>query len=69
MVRQATRAAEENAAERKETTGRDVLRIGRTLEELGDARCPLCRTVLVARLGRSGPRFFCRCPPRKPLAA
>jgi hypothetical protein len=29
---------------------------------LGDARCPCCRTPLVARIGRHGPYFPCRCP-------
>jgi hypothetical protein len=65
MVRRATRAAEENAAERKDKAGREVIRIRRTLEELWDARCPLCRMVLVARLGRAGPGFFCRCPSKR----
>ena len=69
MVRRATRAAEEDAAEREARAGRETLRIRRTLEGLCDARCPLCRMVLVARLGRAGPGFFCRCPRRRPLAA
>ncbi len=25
------------------------------------ARCPLCRASLVPRMGRTGPRFHCRC--------
>jgi hypothetical protein len=29
---------------------------------VGDARCPCCRTPLVARMGRHGPYFPCRCP-------
>jgi len=57
MVRRATRAAEENAAERTEVTDREVIRIRRTLEELVDARCPVCRMVLVARLGRAARAF------------
>jgi hypothetical protein len=31
-------------------------------EVLGVARCPCCHTELVARMGRSGPYFACRCP-------
>jgi hypothetical protein len=26
------------------------------------ARCPVCRRVLVARMGRRGPTFVCGCP-------
>lgn len=26
-----------------------------------EPRCPLCRYVLVARMGRNGPDFFCAC--------
>ena len=40
---------------------RETHRLGRTHDELGMARCPICRTVLVARLGRAGPYFFCGC--------
>jgi hypothetical protein len=29
---------------------------------VGEARCPLCRAPLVARMGRGGPCFPCRCP-------
>lgn len=38
----------------------------RSAEELGVARCPLCRHPLVARLDRQGPYFFCQCPRRRP---
>ena len=65
MVRRsidAARAAEEDAAKTEVVTGREVLRIRRTLEALGDARCPVCRAMLIARQGRAGPYFFCRCP-------
>jgi hypothetical protein len=34
-------------------------------EIVGDARCPCCRTPLVARMGRHGPYFYCRCHERK----
>ncbi len=35
-----------------------------TYDDLGTARCPLCRAPLVARQGRAGPYFHCLCPPR-----
>jgi len=57
------RAAEERAPA---PTKREIIGIRRTLETLGDARCPLCRAILIARQGRAGPYFFCRCP-RKPI--
>jgi hypothetical protein len=40
---------------------REAVSIRMTQEELGVARCPLCQAVLVARLGRAGPHFYCRC--------
>jgi hypothetical protein len=46
-------------------TAREVISIRQTLDELGSARCPLCRGVLVARQGRAGPYFYCHCV-RKP---
>lgn len=30
-------------------------------EALDTARCPCCRAPLVARMGREGPYFHCRC--------
>ncbi len=30
-------------------------------EALATARCPCCRAPLVARMGRAGPYFHCRC--------
>jgi hypothetical protein len=63
MVRQAfevERADREVA--RPRVTRREIVSIRETLETLGDARCPLCRARLVARHGRAGPYFFCRCP-------
>jgi hypothetical protein len=30
-------------------------------ELLDTARCPCCRAPLVARMGREGPYFHCRC--------
>jgi hypothetical protein len=41
---------------------RDVISIRETLEELTIARCPLCKAMLIARMSRGGPKFFCRCP-------
>jgi ssDNA-binding Zn-finger/Zn-ribbon topoisomerase 1 len=32
-------------------------------EILDTARCPCCRTPLIARMGRRGPYFHCRCYP------
>jgi hypothetical protein len=29
---------------------------------LDTARCPCCRAFLIARMGREGPYFHCRCP-------
>ena len=40
---------------------REVVSIRQTQEEVGVARCPLCRAALVARQGRAGPYFSCRC--------
>jgi hypothetical protein len=34
---------------------------------LDTARCPCCRFPLVARMGREGPGFFCRCHERTNL--
>jgi hypothetical protein len=40
---------------------REIVGVRRTMDELGAARCPLCKAMLVARQGRRGPVFFCRC--------
>jgi hypothetical protein len=65
MVRQAIETTREDAGNRRpRLTARDIIGIRQTLEELGCARCPLCRAVLVARQGRRGPYFFCRCAPK-----
>jgi ssDNA-binding Zn-finger/Zn-ribbon topoisomerase 1 len=42
---------------------RDIIRIRETLDELAVARCPLCHMMLIARMGRRGPGFYCRCTP------
>jgi len=47
------------------TPRREILSIREALDEMGVARCPLCRVVLVARMGRAGPRFYCRCPKKR----
>ena len=67
MVRRASKAKREDHIERPRLGARDIISIRETLEDLGVARCPLCRDILVARMGRSGPGFFCRC--RKKRAA
>jgi hypothetical protein len=30
-------------------------------EIIGVPRCPCCRAPLIARMGRRGPYFYCRC--------
>jgi hypothetical protein len=35
---------------------------------LDTARCPCCRAPLVARMGREGPYFHCRCRERKRIS-
>jgi hypothetical protein len=47
----------------------DVRRRQRTAEVIGVARCPRCRAVLVAAVGRGRPDFFCRCLARLPIPA
>ncbi|MBI2804808.1 MAG: hypothetical protein HYX68_07475 [Planctomycetes bacterium] len=59
------RAAEDDAAGKELLPRRDVLHIRRTLESLAEAHCPLCLAPLIARQGRTGPYFACRCPQRK----
>lgn len=34
----------------------------RVEEEFADARCPLCRALLVPCMGRKGPYLACLCP-------
>ncbi len=34
---------------------------------LDTARCPCCRAPLIARMGREGPYFHCRCGHPNPL--
>ena len=62
MVRRSSEMmTSDDAVERPHFSGREVISIRQTLDELGSARCPLCRAMLVARQGRKGPVFFCRC--------
>ncbi len=37
---------------------------GGSTDVFGVARCPRCHVELVARMGREGPCFPCRCPRR-----
>ena len=64
MVYQTTdppREDDEATTEGPAITTRDIVSIRQTQEELGDARCPICRAILVARQGRAGPYFYCQC--------
>jgi ssDNA-binding Zn-finger/Zn-ribbon topoisomerase 1 len=67
MIRQSSESSPDDEVvddageEQPNVSARDVINIRQTLEELASARCPLCHGVLVARQGRSGPYFFCRC--------
>jgi hypothetical protein len=63
MILQSSDAAHDDEADPvgPVLTTREVISIRQTLDELGAARCPLCRAVLVARQGRAGPYFFCQC--------
>jgi ssDNA-binding Zn-finger/Zn-ribbon topoisomerase 1 len=62
MVRRSTELMpHDEIVERPRFSGREVISIRQTLDELGSARCPLCRALLVARQGRKGPVFFCCC--------
>ena len=40
-------------------------RLNESYDELGTARCPLCRGALVARMGPAGPYFHCHCAEKK----
>ncbi len=50
-------------------SGRGERRRPDSAEVSGVARCPRCRAVLVAAVGRGRPEFFCRCLGRMPLPA
>ncbi len=67
MFRVSEITPQDEAVERPRFCKREVISIRETLDELGSARCPLCRAMLVARQGRKGPVFFCGCArtPRK----
>jgi hypothetical protein len=51
---------------RKRGEGLDLQRRQNTADILCEARCPCCRTPLVARMGRHGPYFHCLCSERQP---
>ena len=53
----------------EEPNMRETCGVRRTLEELGVARCPICNGVLVARLSRAGPIFFCACAVKRKRAS
>ena len=44
---------------------REIISIREALEDYAAARCPLCRTMLIARMGRRGPGFYCRCTKKR----
>ena len=63
MVRQVIRTIREDAAEpRKGPHRREGTTVRSALDDVGVARCPLCRVPLIARQARTGPRFRCGCP-------
>jgi DNA-directed RNA polymerase subunit N (RpoN/RPB10) len=68
MVRQAIEIIRDDVGDVRRISRRELVSIRQTLDELGVARCPLCRGMLVARMSRAGPRFFCACPPKGSLA-
>jgi len=68
MARRSSEAVsdgDEIVPERQTVSAYEIASVRQTQEELATARCPICRYFLVARLGREGPYFFCRCV-RKP---
>ncbi len=44
---------------------REIISIREALDDLAVARCPLCRMMLIARMGRRGPGFYCRCSKKR----
>jgi hypothetical protein len=46
------------------TPGLDMHQRRAASDVMDVARCPLCRTPLIARMSRRGPYFYCLCPPR-----
>jgi hypothetical protein len=41
--------------------GLDTQRRRAAADIVGEARCPCCRSYLIARLNEQGPYFHCRC--------
>ncbi len=64
MVRQAHEVVRDDGSAQPRVSRRELVSIRQMLDELSMARCPLCRGMLVARMSRAGPRFFCACPPQ-----
>ena len=60
---------EETPSIHVEPNMRESYSVRRTLEELGVARCPICNGVLVARLSRAGPVFYCGCAMKRKRAS
>ncbi len=66
MVRKAYKMIRTNDGEKpRPANQRETVNIRAALEEMGVARCPLCRAMLIARMGRRGPGFFCRCSKKR----
>ena len=61
MIRSSDWSDEMDAPTPNGPTTRETVSVRQTLDELGTARCPLCRAVLIARQSRRGPLFFCAC--------
>jgi hypothetical protein len=62
MVRRANLRIDEASAKTVlAARSRDFVGTRKIQEELTSVRCPLCRGVLIARQGRAGPYFHCRC--------
>jgi hypothetical protein len=62
MVRKAFKSSSEKTSGIKtKRTKQEILNIKQVMDELVTVRCPLCRMVLIARMGRRGPAFYCDC--------
>jgi CO dehydrogenase nickel-insertion accessory protein CooC1 len=69
MVRKAFKSKSEEASGIKTKRSRqEILNIKQVMDELVSVRCPVCRLMLIARMGRRGPGFYCRCPALKKAA-
>lgn len=61
MIRRISKPIPDGEIPRRRFTRHEVISIRVTQEELASARCPICRSALVARQGRAGPYFHCAC--------